>query len=151
MTDGMSEEPPIRDLSEADWELYALDLLAERGWQHIPGRELGPSHGVRKSWADLILYPRLRQAIVSRYPQLPSHAVEDAIKDLLDQSTANELRENHRFHQKLTTTGAKVSYIDPLTDEEHHVTVRPVDFSNPHGNDLLAASQVRVVSDKDRT
>ncbi|MFD8163346.1 type I restriction endonuclease subunit R [Streptomyces malaysiensis] len=156
MTDGISEEsnseePPIRDLSEADWELYALDLLAERGWPHIPGRELGPSGGVRKSWRDLVLYPRLRQAIVSRYPQLPSHAVEDAIKDLLDQSTANELRENHRFHQKLTTTGAKVSYTDPLTDEEHHVTVRPVDFSNPHGNDLVAASQVRVVSDKDRT
>lgn len=35
---------------EADWELLALDELAELAWQPSPGNEFAPGSGHRKSW-----------------------------------------------------------------------------------------------------
>ncbi|MEV5376790.1 type I restriction endonuclease subunit R [Streptomyces nondiastaticus] len=142
--------PPIDRLTESELELHALGLLAEYGWQHIPGQELGPSRGIRKDWRDLVLRPRLHKAISTRHPALPSKAVDDAIAILLEQVTKNDLRENHRFYEKLTH-GFSVPYRDPATGEERHERVRPLDLRDPHANDLVAASQVRVRSTKERT
>ncbi|MET7650324.1 type I restriction endonuclease subunit R [Streptomyces sp. NPDC005486] len=148
--DHVPGEPPIGRLTEAELELHALDILAEYGWQHIPGPELGPAHGVRADWDDLILRPRLLKAIRTRYPRLPDHVAEDAANELLRWQTRNDLRENHRFYERLTD-GISVPYDDPVTGEQRHARIRPVDFTDPHGNDLVAASQVRVRSTKNRT
>ncbi|MBZ9639536.1 type I restriction endonuclease subunit R [Streptomyces sp. PSKA30] len=143
-------EPPIDRLTEKELELHTLELLAECGWQHIPGPELGPAYGVRADWDDLILRPRLLKAIRNRYPRLPDHIADDAVNELLRWHTRNDLRENHRFYERLTG-GVRVPYDDPATGETRHATIRPVDFTDPHGNDLVAASQVRVRSTKSRT
>lgn len=135
--------------SERDWELLALDQLAEFGWQHFPGKDLNPKSGHREDWGDLVLYPRLRTAIATRHPQLPAHAVEEAIAELLRQAPGNDVRKNWQFYKKLTGD-LKVEYRDPLTDKTHSVTVRPIDFTDPHGNDLVAASQVRIVAASER-
>ncbi|MFF4489576.1 type I restriction endonuclease subunit R [Streptomyces sp. NPDC001544] len=153
MTAGAEEplgEPPIDRLTEKELELHALDLLAEYGWQHIPGPELGPAYGIRADWDDLVLRPRLLKAIRARYPRLPDHVAEDAASELLRWHTRNDLRENHRFYERLTA-GVRVPYDDPTTGEKRHATIRPLDFADPHGNDLVAASQVRVRSTKNRT
>lgn len=143
-------EPPIDRLTEKELELHALDLLAEYGWQHIPGPELGPAYGVRTDWDDLVLRPRLLKAIRARYPRLPGHVAEDAVNELLRWHTRNDLRENHRFYERLSA-GVSVPYDDPATGEQRHARIRPVDFADPHGNDLVAASQVRVRSTRNRT
>lgn len=143
-------EPPTDRLTEKELELHALELLAEYGWMHVSGAELGPSYDVRAGWGDLVLYPSLRKAIRLRYPRLPESAVDDAVTVLLAQVTQNDLRENHRFYENLTG-GVPVAYDDPATGDTHHTVVRPVDFGDPHGNELIAASQVRVKSVKDRT
>ncbi|WP_455352300.1 type I restriction endonuclease subunit R [Streptomyces sp. SYSU K217416] len=145
-----SGEPPVDRLTEKELELHALGLLAEYGWQHVPGAELGPSYGVRQDWGDLVLRPNLRKAIRRRYPRLPERAADDAATELLKQFTQNDLRENHRFYENLTG-GVSVAHDDPATGETHHTRVRPVDFGDPHANELIAASQVRVKSVKDRT
>ncbi|MFE2434482.1 type I restriction endonuclease subunit R [Streptomyces sp. NPDC059409] len=142
-------EPPIDRLTEKELEAHTLELLAEYGWQHIPGPELGPAYGVRADWDDLVLRPRLLKAIRNRYPRLPDHVADDAANELLRWHTRNDLRENHRFYERLTS-GVRVPYDDPATGETRHATIRPVDFTDPHGNDLVAASQVRVRSTKDR-
>ncbi|MFJ2432506.1 type I restriction endonuclease subunit R [Streptomyces anulatus] len=147
--DGEFEERPFDGSSEAQWEALALDQLAEFGWQHFPGKDLNPSSGHRKDWGDLVLYPRLRTAIATRHPQLPSHAVEEAIIELLRQTPGSDVRKNWDFYKKLTG-GLKVSYTDTLTDKKHSVTVRPVDFADPHGNDLVASSQVRIRAASER-
>ncbi|MEV7214324.1 type I restriction endonuclease subunit R [Kitasatospora cineracea] len=139
-----------RGSSERDWEALALDQLAEFGWQHFPGRALNPNSGQRKGWDDLVLYPRLRTAIATRYPQLPANAVEEAIEQLLRQPPGNDVRKNWQFYKKLTGD-LKVEYRDPITDKTHSVTVRPIDFSDPHGNDLVASSQVRICASSERT
>ncbi|MER6217312.1 type I restriction endonuclease subunit R [Streptomyces sp. NPDC001674] len=135
--------------SEKDWELHTLDQLGERGWQHYFGKDLSPNNGHRRDWDDLVLYPRLRTAIATRYPQLPAPAVEEAISELLKQTPGADIRENWRFYQRLTG-GVKITYVDPLTHADRHATVRAIDFANPHGNDLVAASQVRVRGLRDR-
>ncbi|WP_326699038.1 HsdR family type I site-specific deoxyribonuclease [Streptomyces sp. NBC_01754] len=146
---GESEERSFGGFSERDWEALALDQLAEFGWQHFPGKDLNPNSGHRKDWGDLVLYPRLRSAIATRHPQLPSHAVEEAITELLRQTPGSDVRKNWDFYKKLTG-GLKVSYTDSLTDKKHSVTVRPVDFADPHGNDLVASSQVRIRAASER-
>ncbi|MFG2516599.1 type I restriction endonuclease subunit R [Streptomyces sp. NPDC048584] len=143
-------EPSIDRLTEKELELHALELLAEYGWEHISGPELGPAYGVRADWDDLVLRPRLVKAIRNRYPRLPEHVAEDAATELLRLHTKNDLRENHRFYERLTA-GVQVPYEDAATGETRHVTIRPIDFGDPHGNDLVAASQVRVRSTKNRT
>ncbi|MFF6807617.1 HsdR family type I site-specific deoxyribonuclease [Streptomyces sp. NPDC012616] len=148
--DHVPGEPPMDRLTEAELELHALDILAEYGWQHIPGPELGPAHGVRADWDDLILRPRLLKTIRTRHPRLPEHVADDAVNELLRWHTRNDLRENHRFYERLTD-GVSVPYDDPVTGEQRHARIRPVDFTDPHGNDLVAASQVRVRSTKNRT
>lgn len=143
-------ESPIDRLTEQELELHALEVLGEIGWQHVPGAELGPSYGVRKGWGDLVLYPNLRKAIRRRYPQLPESVADDAVPLLLTQLTQHDLRENHRFYERLTS-GVSVPYEDPVTGDTRHAVIRPVDFGDPHANDLMAASQIRVKSVKDRT
>lgn len=143
-------EPAINRLTEKELESHALELLGEYGWQHIPGPELGPAYGVRGDWDDLILRPRLLKVIRNRYPRLPDHVADDAVNELLRWHTRNDLRENHRFYERLTG-GVRIPYDDPATGDKRHATIRPVDFADPHGNDLVAASQVRVRSTKDRT
>ncbi|TGN87822.1 type I restriction endonuclease subunit R [Streptomyces griseoluteus] len=137
-------------MTEKELESHALELLAEYGWQHISGPELGPAYGVRADWDDLVLRPRLLKAIRGRYPRLPDHVADDALTELLRWHTRNDLRENHRFYERLTG-GVRIPYDDPATGEKRHATIRPVDFADPHGNDLVAASQVRVRSTKNRT
>jgi type I restriction enzyme R subunit len=143
-------EPSIDRLTEKELELHTLELLAEYGWEHISGPELGPAYGVRADWDDLVLRPRLLKAIRNRYPRLPEHVAEDATTELLRWHTKNDLRENHRFYERLVA-GVPVPYEDAETGETRHATIRPVDFGDPHGNDLVAASQVRVRSTKNRT
>ncbi|MFJ5305699.1 type I restriction endonuclease subunit R [Streptomyces sp. NPDC088350] len=136
--------------SEKDWEHIALDQLGEFGWLHIDGKDLGPAHGQRKAWDDLVLYPRLRTAIATRYPHLPEPAVTAAIDELLKPPPGSDIRQNWLFYRRLTFDAVKVSYKDALTETEKHETVRVVDFANPHGNDLVAASQVRVKGIRER-
>jgi type I restriction enzyme R subunit len=116
----------------------------------VPGAELGPAYNVRADWSDLVLRPNLRKAILRRYPRLPESAADDVVAELLTQLTQNDLRENQRFYEYLTA-GVSVPHDDPATGETLHTVVRPVDFGDPHGNELIAASQVRVKSVKDRT
>ncbi|PIM71044.1 HsdR family type I site-specific deoxyribonuclease [Streptomyces sp. JV178] len=127
--------------SEQDWEIDALDKLGEH-WQPVSGKDLWPERDPERK-EDLVLYPRLRRAIATRYPHLPESAVGTVVSELLKQSTGSDIRENWAFYRRLTG-GVKVAYEEPLTGAEKHETVWPVDFDNPHGNDLVAASQVRV-------
>lgn len=133
--------------SEKDWERIALDELRAVGWQTVDGKDLGPSHGQRKGWDDLVLRPRLRTAVATRHPHLPESAVLAAVDELLRPLPGSDVRQSWSFYRRLTFDPVAVSYTDPLTGTEKHQTVRPVDFANPHGNDLVAASQVRVRSD----
>lgn len=144
-------EPMDDRLTEKELEAHALEVLGECGWKHVPGRELGPAYGVRADWSDLVLRSRLLEAIRRRYRQkgFPDHAAEDAVTELLRWQTRNDLRENHRFYERLIY-GVSIPYEDPANGETKYAVIRPVDFREPYGNEFVAASQVRVRSGRNR-
>ncbi|MES9806561.1 type I restriction endonuclease subunit R [Streptomyces cinereoruber] len=127
--------------TERKLEEHTLELLGEYGWQPVDGTALGPSSGERSDWDDPVLRPRLAETIRRRYPHLPERSVDDAVARLLERATSNDLRESHRFHQALVD-GVGVRNV--ADGGERHTVVRPVDFSDPYANDLLAARQVKV-------
>jgi type I restriction enzyme R subunit len=139
----------FRDLSEADWEAYALEALGELGWEPKPGAAIAPGVGERTSWDELILPGRLREAIARINPGLPPSAVEDAVLQVLDARSQDALAENHRLHELITRGIRSVTYTD-RHGVEQNPTVWLVDFRDEATNDYLAVNQVTVKAGSDR-
>jgi type I restriction enzyme R subunit len=138
----MSEPDRPGEPSEAEWERYALEWLAEWGWRNLPGAGLAPQTGERPGWDEMILVRRLRTAVERINPELPPSAVDDVVAQLLHRGSLDAFHENHRFHE-LLTRGVRVTYTD-AGGRERNVTAWALDFSRPYANELLAASQIRV-------
>ena len=63
--------------SEAQWENLALDLLAEPlGWQPKTGEQIAPGSGERDSWDELLIRPRLLEALRRLNPTVPGMMVK---------------------------------------------------------------------------
>ncbi|MEV6739446.1 type I restriction endonuclease subunit R [Streptomyces sp. NPDC051104] len=129
---------------EADWELLALDELAELAWQPSPGNEFAPGSGYRKSWDDLILYPDLSEAIERLNPELPPDAVRDAVAAAATPSSQDTYEENRTAHAYLTAGIRSVTYTDAF-GAEHNPTIRLVDLDNPDANVYRVLNQVTVI------
>ncbi|MFJ3209173.1 type I restriction endonuclease subunit R [Streptomyces flaveolus] len=129
---------------EADWELLALDELAELAWQPSLGNEFAPGSEYRKSWDDLILYPDLREAIERLNPELPPDSVRDAIGIAATPSSQDTYEENRVAHGYLTTGIRSVTYTDAF-GAEHNPTIRLVDLDDAGANVYRALNQVTVI------
>ncbi|MGW3606520.1 type I restriction endonuclease subunit R [Micromonospora sp. NPDC005161] len=142
----LSDDPASpHDESEAEWEHHVKDQLGE-WWQPMTGAELAPSrkgHGARKSWGDLILYGRLRQAVARINPRLPPDAVDEVVAEFEKRTSADAFTERHRIHT-LLTRGVKVGYVDPTSGENRTDTAWVIDFLDSYDNDLIAANQVTI-------
>lgn len=131
-------------LSEADWELIALDGLAEYGWKPVPGTDIAPGAGERESWADLHIPSRMLAALRRLNPLVPATYLAQALVEILTPSSADAITENHRLHEFLTKGYRGVSWIDP-DGTEKNPTIRVLS-EEPSENEWLAVNQVRVVS-----
>jgi type I restriction enzyme R subunit len=131
-------------LTEADWEQYALEWLAEWGWQHLPGASVAPGARAgrveRERWDDLVLADRLRDAIRRINPGLPEDTVKNVVTQVRRPESGASLFENFRVH-RLLTEGIHASYTDSAGNE-HNPTVWLLDFGNPLSNEFLAVNQV---------
>lgn len=131
------------DHSEAEWEELALDTLGELGWQPMEGKRIAPGSGARESWQDLVLRPRLRDAIARLNPQLPDQAVGEALSVVTTAGSRDAMAENQQVHRHLTEGIRKVVYTD-AHGAEHNPTIRLLG-TDPADNDWLAVNQVVVV------
>ncbi|MGW7258697.1 type I restriction endonuclease subunit R [Streptomyces sp. NPDC054834] len=129
---------------EADWELLALDELAELAWLPASGNEFAPGSGHRQSWDDLILYPDLREAIERLNPELPPDAVRDAVTAAATPASQDTYEENRTAHTYLTAGIRSVTYTDSF-GAEHNPTIRLVDLADPDANTYRALTQVTVI------
>jgi type I restriction enzyme R subunit len=141
--------PPVRDLSEADWEAFAMETLAELAWEPVPGAAIAPGTGERESWSELILPGRLRQAVARINPRLPGAAVDEVVREVLTPRSQDAFAENHRLHTLLTRGTRGVVYTD-AQGAEHNPTVKLVDFQDPDNNNFLVANQVTVTDGEHR-
>lgn len=141
----MSDEShgPFHDMTEAQWEAFALEALAELGWEPESGSALAPGSGGRESWAEPILPHRLRDAVARLNPQLPSTQVDEAVALVLTALSRDALAENCRLHELMVKGLRSIVYTD-AHGAEHNPIVRLVDLRNEAANDYLVANQVTV-------
>ncbi|MDQ1248138.1 MAG: type restriction enzyme subunit [Actinomycetota bacterium] len=131
-------------LTEADWEQFALDELAELDWQVKEGKEVAPGSGSRASWDDLVLRDELRAAIERLNPELPSSAVTEALTVATTPTSREALAENRLAHGYLTGGIRAVTYTDQF-GAELTPTIRLIDLRDPTMNTYHAVNQVRVI------
>ncbi|WP_033222652.1 type I restriction endonuclease subunit R [Kitasatospora phosalacinea] len=134
---------------ESDWELLALEELAELAWEPAPANEFAPGSGHRKSWDDLILYPDLRDAIERLNPGLPPDAVRDAVGAAATPASQDTYEENRTAHGHLTAGIRSITYTDSF-GAEHNPTIRLVDLDDPAGNVYRVLNQVTVIDGEKR-
>jgi type I restriction enzyme R subunit len=126
-------------------EQAALEWLAGLGYQIAHGPDLAPGEPAteRRSYADVVLYDRLRAALARLNPGLPAPALDDAFRKLTRPDRPSLVTNNHALH-RLMVDGVTVEY----TKAEGAIAgaqARVVDFDDPAANDWLAVNQFTVV------
>ena len=135
----------MNGVSEAIVEAAALDWLRDLGYRVERAPE--PSrHGLRDTYAAVVLSQVLRDRLAHLNPDLPAEAVEDAYRKLTAPQGATLEARNQSFHRML---------VDGVPVEYRHAdgTVRGgsafvVDFEDPANNEFLAVSQLTVVENR---
>ena len=129
--------------SEAEWEQIALDLLAEPlGWRPKSGDQIAPGSGERDTWDELLLRPRLLEALRRLNPAVPGEYLQQALAEIASPKSQDAITENHRIHQCLVD-GFRLSYIGD-DGNEVNASIRLLS-AEPSENDWLAVNQVTLV------
>src|SRR5688572_3105075 len=100
-------------VSEAEWEVLALDQLSFHGWVPIPGPKLSPgADGGRTSWDDIVLRGRTLEALRELNPLTPGEYLEQALAEVLSPKSQDAIAENFRLHEIFVHGYRGISYID---------------------------------------
>lgn len=94
---------------------------------------------------EVILYDRLREAMVALNPDIPETAIEDALKILRDKRQALSAVAANRELDGLIRDGVRVEFKD-AKGRSRKERVRIIDFNEPDANQFLAATQLWIQS-----
>ena len=136
-----------QNFTESDIEEAALDWLSELGWGISHGPEIAPGEllAERAGFDAVVLEKRLRLSLAKLNPNLPSEALDDAAKKLLQSEHASLIENNRRFHG-LLVNGVPVEYQSEGRTKSDFA--RLVDFEHPEKNEFLAINQFTVIEDR---
>ncbi|MGE8286616.1 MAG: type I restriction endonuclease subunit R [Stenotrophomonas sp.] len=133
-------------LSEAEVEQALLQQLGGLGYAVLSDEQIGPDGHApeRASHAEVVLTPRLEDAVAKLNPHIPATARHEALRRVTQSELPSLLEENRRIH-KLITEGVDVEYVgeDGLIAAGK---VAIIDFARPEQNDWLAVSQFVVIN-----
>lgn len=142
--------PPTGYNEDSLVEQPAIDLLADLGWETLNcfGEfDHGASNLGRETRADVILKPRLRDALIRLNPNVPPSAIDEAITELTrDRSRMSLPAANREIYQQLKH-GVRVSVPDPDGEGESVEFLRVVNWDNPKENNFLICSQFWVAGE----
>jgi type I restriction enzyme R subunit len=132
-------------VNESAVEETVLDWLAALGYEIAHGPAISPGGPTpeRDDYRDVVLVRRLRQSLQRINPDLPSAAIEETVRRVLQTESPSLIENNRRFH-RLLTDGVDVE----CRDEDGgigHEKVWLVDSSEPDSNDWFAVNQFTVV------
>ncbi len=133
-------------LSEAAVELALLEQLGRLGYSIEREEDIGPDghRPERESHDEVVLKKRFEDAVARLNPGLPSEALQDAVRRVMQSELPSLLEENRRLH-KLMTEGVDVEYYaDDGTLTAGKAAL--IDFVRPEQNDWLAVSQFVVIN-----
>lgn len=133
--------------TESTVEEAALELFSGLGYTILHGPDIAPGElfEERKSYGDIVLVSRLRQALARINPKVPPDAIEEAIRKILSTESPNLVENSRRFHRFLTD-GVNVEY--RTEDRIVYDQVKLFDFDEPANNDWLAVNQLTVIENK---
>ena len=123
-------------MNENHLEATCLDWLGELGWARLHGDSVSPGGelAARERYADIVLVPRLRDAVVRLKPSLSS-AETDEVTAKVASFGSQSLVDGNREMYDWMRNGVLLERIE--SDGRRAVLrVRVVDFDGP--NDLLA-------------
>lgn len=138
----MVKTSDVSGMTESDWEIFALDQLAELGWKPKSGHEIAPGSGERGSWEDLHLPGRTFDALRRLNPDVPNEYLQQALVEIVAPASKDAIAENYRVHGWLTSGFRGITYIDDQ-GQEQTPTLRLIS-TDPDENDWLAANQVTI-------
>ncbi len=131
---------------ESDVEEAAIAWFKAMGYPYAHGPSLTAERGDDPRQA--LLLTRLEAALRRLNPDLPTSALDEAIRRLRGLDSRNIDENNHAFHRMLTKGIAlEVTHADGGQRGE---TVWLVDFQNPENNDWLVVNQLTLVGSKTR-
>lgn len=131
-------------ITESAVEEEALNILSDLGYKILYGPDIAPD-GIfqeRRSYSDVVLVERLRDAIDRINPEIPKEAREEALKKVLRSESQQLIINNKHFH-KMLVEGVNVEY-RRKDGSVRSGYVRLFDFENPDNNDWLAVNQFTV-------
>ena len=131
-------------ITESEVEQAALEIFGEMDYSVLNGPDLAPDGTTpeRESYLDVVLVERLRSAVYSLNPSLPTETKEQAIKKVLRTESPELLDKNELFHKYLIE-GVEVEY--RKNGGTRGDKVHLVDFEHPDENEFLAINQFTVI------
>lgn len=134
--DALVEQPAINLFKQLDWESATC-------WDEVFGESTHeqPLAFGRESRTDVILFARLKAALLKLNPDIAEPILQEAIDDVArDRSAMSPIAANEQVYQLLKNGYA---YTTDAAGEEDCV-VRYVDWSTPRQNDFLLCSQMTI-------
>lgn len=130
------EQPAIKLFQELGYE-YIYAYYENYGENSLLGRQ---------ERDEVVLLPRLKDALIKLNPDAPQEAISLAIEELSRNRSAMSLVGANREIYKLIRDGVKVN-VHNERGELEDVTLRLIDLNNPENNDYLLVSQFWVSGD----
>lgn len=130
--------------TESIVEQAALAWFESLGYTVVGGPSIGPGEHAeeRRSYADIVLEGRLRDALARLNPTVSRDGLDEAFRKLTRISSPDPITANHELHHYVVN-GISVEYLraDGTIGYE---PVRVIDFDLPQDNDWLVVNQLTV-------
>lgn len=123
-------------LTEDQIEQMALQTLQELGYEIINGAT------IERSYNEVILTNRLKEAIDKINPEIPADIREEALRNVLRVQFTTLLANNEAFH-KLLTEGVDIKGREGEQIKTFKVWL--IDYQNPENNDFVAVNQLSII------
>ncbi len=88
-------------MTESEVEESALEILSELGYKILHSLDIAPDgiNAERRSYSDIVLVERLRDAVDRINPNIPEEAREEAIKKALRTESPQLIINNQSFYK----------------------------------------------------
>lgn len=130
-------------ITENQIEQIGLEYLSRLGYTIIHAPDISPDgEHPERTYSEVILINRLRDAIDKLNPAIPYDAREEALKKVLRTDSPHLLINNETFHKYLTE-GIDVEFRKDEGIRGDKVYL--VDFENPNNNEFLALNQFTII------
>jgi type I restriction enzyme R subunit len=134
----------IAGISESAVEEALLDWFRDLGYEVRHGGAIAPGEpeAQRSDYREVVLAGRLRAALERLNPDAPAPALDEAVRALTHQRSADVVGENRRIH-RLLTDGVSVEVPRP-GGGVRGIRLDVLDFTEPEANDFLVVNQFSV-------